>query len=66
MTVRGFGLVGVAALLTATANLLLRGGVLTFGEFSLSPGKMKHQFLTLGTQPMFVAGVLLYGLAAGG
>ena len=64
MTIRGLFLVGAAALLTAVANLLLRGGVLQFGEFSLSLDRMKGQLIALGTQPMFVSGVVFYGLAA--
>jgi len=64
MTVRGLLLVGCSALLTAMANLLLRGGILQFGEFSLALGRMKDQLVTLGMQPMFVAGVFFYGLAA--
>ena len=64
MTLRGFGLVAIAALLTALANLLLRGGVLRYGEFSLSPSRTLGQLGSLATQPMFVLGVVLYGLAA--
>ena len=64
MTQRGLLLVGLSALLTALANLLLRGGVLRFGEFSLSLGSLRRQLLALGTEPLFVSGVILYGLAA--
>lgn len=64
MTFRGALLVMLTALMTAGANLLLRGGILQFGEFSLSLTKMKEQIMTLGMQPMFVSGVILYGSAA--
>ena len=64
MTVRGLLLVGCSALLTAMANLLLRGGILQFGEFSLTLGRMKDQLVALCMQPMFIAGVFFYGLAA--
>ena len=64
MTMRGVYLVAISALLTAAANLLLRGGVLRFGEFSLAPDRIGQGFVGLGTQPMFMTGVVLYGLAA--
>jgi multidrug transporter EmrE-like cation transporter len=64
MTTRGLFLLLLSALLTAAANLLLRGGILQYGEFSLSLNKIKDQLIVLGTQPMFVSGVIFYGLAA--
>lgn len=64
MTFRGLLLVGIAALLTALANLLLRGGVLRFGEFSLSPDRITAGLVGLASQPVFMAGVVFYGLAA--
>ena len=64
MSVRGLLLVATSALLTALANLLLRGGLLQLGQFSLSADKLRPQLLALGSQPMFVGGVVLYGLAA--
>lgn len=64
MTLRGLLLVAVAAILTAVANLLLRGGVLGHGGLSLAPGKIGADLLALLTQPMFVSGVFFYGLAA--
>ena len=64
MTSRGLLLVGVSAVLTAVANLLLRGGVLGYGTFSLAPGKIVGGLLGLLSQPLFVAGVIFYGLAA--
>ena len=64
MTLQGSLLLLVTALLTAAANLLLRGGILQYGQFSLSVDKFKDQFMALGIQPMFLSGVILYGLAA--
>ena len=64
MTMRGLYLVAISALLTAAANLLLRGGVLRFGEFSLAPDRIRDGLIGLGMQPMFMTGVILYGLAA--
>lgn len=64
MTLRGLLLVGLTALVQSAANLLLRGGILRYGEFSLSLDRMGNQLVSLGTQPMFVSGVILYGLAA--
>lgn len=64
MSSRGLLLLVLSALLTAAANLLLRGGILQHGEFSLALDRVKDQLLSLGTQPSFLAGVFLYGLAA--
>ena len=64
MTLRGFYLIVFSAMLTAAANLLLRGGVLRYGEFSLTPDRIKNDLIHLGMEPLFVAGVILYGLAA--
>jgi len=64
VSARGLLLVATSALLTALANLLLRGGLLHLGQFSLSADKLRPQLLALGSQPMFVGGVVLYGLAA--
>ena len=64
MNLQGFLLLLLTAFLTAVANLLLRGGILKYGKFSLSLDSAKEQFVALGMQPMFLSGVLLYGLAA--
>ena len=64
MSTRGLLLVAFSAFLTALANLLLRGGLLRFGEFSLAADNLRGQLLALGSQPMFVAGLVFYGLAA--
>lgn len=64
MSVHGFYLVVFSAILTAAANLFLRGGVLRYGEFSIAPDRIKHDLLQLCMEPLFVSGVILYGLAA--
>ena len=64
MSFRGMILIGVAAVLTAVANLLLRGGVLRFGEFSLALDRLKDGLFGLAAQPLFVFGVIFYALAA--
>jgi drug/metabolite transporter (DMT)-like permease len=64
MTRRGLALLVISALCTVAANLLLRGGILLAGGFVLSLDRIKDQFLGLVRQPMFVAGFLLYGVAA--
>lgn len=64
MTIKGALLVLLTAVMTAAANLLLRGGILKFGSFSLSLSQMKSQIIGLGLQPMFMSGFTLYGAAA--
>ena len=64
MSLRGFYLVVFSAILTAAANLFLRGGVLRFGEFSLAPDRIRNDLIHLCMEPLFVTGVILYGLAA--
>ena len=64
MTIRGLSLVAGSAVLTAVANLSLRGGILRYGKFSLALDQLKDGLVGLGTQPLFVVGVLFYGLAA--
>jgi multidrug transporter EmrE-like cation transporter len=60
MTGQGWILIFVCAICTATSNLLLRKGIEMGGgfEFRWETG------LRLGAQPVFVLGVLLYGIAA--
>ena len=64
MTSRGLILLIASALCTVGANLLLRGGILRAGGFTLSLDRVKDQVLGLCRQPMFVVGVVLYGVAA--
>jgi len=64
LTLQGLTLVLVSAGCTAVANLMLRRGVLAAGAPSLAPANFKHGALALAHQPLFIAGVLLYGLAA--
>ena len=60
MTNTGLLLVVLSALFTVSANLLMRGGVLRAGGFSLSLASA----LSLCSQPLFLAGFILYGVAA--
>src|SRR3954469_12952108 len=60
MTGAGLLLVILSSLFTVSANLMMRGGVLRAGGFSLSLASA----LALGRQPLFVGGFLLYGIAA--
>ncbi len=64
MTIRGLVLVAASAVLTAVANLTLRGGVSRYGKFSLAPGSIVDGLAGLVAQPLFVCGVITYGLAA--
>lgn len=64
MSSQGLLLIGIAAVLTAVANLLLRGGVLAHGGLSLAPGRVLSDLLGLAMQPMFVSGFIFYGMAA--
>lgn len=60
MNLNGFLWVLASAGLTVLANLLLRGGVLRGGGF----GFTQQQLLRVAFQPLFLAGVVFYGLAA--
>lgn len=60
MTAGGLAWVLASALLTVAANLLLRAGVGRGGGFLFST----EQIVRVFTQPVFLAGVLFYGLAA--
>jgi multidrug transporter EmrE-like cation transporter len=64
MTTQGITLVLTSAGLTAAANLMMRRGVLNAGGLSLAPAQFRSSLLALAHQPLFVAGVVLYGLAA--
>jgi drug/metabolite transporter (DMT)-like permease len=64
MTGQGLALVLTSAGLTAAANLMMRRGVLNAGGLSLAPAQLKTSLVALAHQPLFVGGVLLYGLAA--
>ena len=61
MSLRGLLLVGLAAALTAIANLLLRGGLIRGGGLSFVRADVLGQALSLLGEPMFVAGVVFYG-----
>jgi len=60
MPVQATILLALSALLTASANLMLRHGLLEAGGFSFTLGGA----LRLLGQPWFVSGVVAYGLAA--
>ena len=64
MNQRAFLLVGLAAILTATANLLLRVGVVRAGGFNLELDRMWSEARALAAQPLFLVGFVCYGLAA--
>lgn len=64
MTSRSLVLLILGALCTVGASLLLRGGILRAGGFTSSLDRLKDQVLGLCRQPMFVVGVVLYGVAA--
>ena len=64
MSLRGIILVFVSAMLTVIANLLIRGGVLRTGEFSLSFDVLLEELIELGKEPIFVLGIIFYGSAA--
>jgi len=64
MTVDGLRLIVISALMTGAANLLLRAGLLKFGDFSLAAHQVVGSLLQLLFQPLFMLGVLFYGLAA--
>ena len=64
MTLHGLLLVGLAALFTIAANLMLRGGLIRVGGFGLSMENFFSDLLALLKEPLFVIGVVLYGLAA--
>ncbi len=64
MTSRGAILVATTAALTALANVMLRAGILRFGELSLTARGLMPTIVGLARQPLFVAGFILYGAAA--
>ena len=64
MSERGLLLVGLSALLTVASNLMLRGGVTRAGGFALSLASLISDLLRLARQPLFVAGLVLYAMAA--
>ena len=64
MSERGLLLVGLSALLTVASNLMLREGVTRAGGFGLSLEKLVGDLARLARQPLFVAGLALYAMAA--
>jgi multidrug transporter EmrE-like cation transporter len=64
MSARGLFLIFLAALMTAGGNLMMREGVARAGGLSLTLATFVGEMRSLLTQPLFVAGVLSYGLAS--
>jgi multidrug transporter EmrE-like cation transporter len=64
MSPQGLTLVVISSLCTVAANLLMRGGIIRAGGFTLSWTLFRNQITHLCRQPMFVTGVVLYGVAA--
>jgi|FLYL01.1.fsa_nt_gi multidrug transporter EmrE-like cation transporter len=64
MTPRGLWLVILSSLCTVVANLMMREGILRNGSFMLSLQTLRSQIFSLTRQPLFVLGVVFYGLAA--
>ena len=60
----GWSLVVLSACLQAAATLLLRAGVGRAGGLGGTLGTLPQAALRLAGQPLFVAGALLYALAA--
>ncbi|MGD9782168.1 MAG: SMR family transporter [Kiritimatiellia bacterium] len=56
--------IAACAVLTALANLLLRHGLLKSGGLALGSGSWLGGWAATLLQPAFLAGVVLYGLAA--
>jgi multidrug transporter EmrE-like cation transporter len=64
MSLQGILFVGIAALMTAAANLMMREGVVRAGGFALALHTLLRDLTHLARQPLFDIGVLLYGLAS--
>jgi multidrug transporter EmrE-like cation transporter len=64
MTPRGWWLVIFSSLCTVVANLLMRGGILRTGSFTLSLSSFLTQIFSLVRQPLFVLGAVFYAVAA--
>jgi multidrug transporter EmrE-like cation transporter len=63
MTSTGLILVAIAAVLSAASNIVLRLGVIRGGGFGTSERGVSADFLALAHQPLFVLGIVLYGVA---
>lgn len=64
MSTRGLILIFIAALMTASGNLMMREGVARAGGLSLTPATFLQEMRNLLAQPLFDTGVILYGLAS--
>lgn len=63
LTLQIFVLIVISALLTVAANLTMRYGLLKVGGFTLSGGAWEMA-LRLALQPVFVLGIICYGIAS--
>jgi multidrug transporter EmrE-like cation transporter len=64
MTTSGLYLVILSAVLTVTANILLRIGVIRAGGLGGNSSELLNSLFRLISQPCFDVGFLLYGLAS--
>ncbi|BAY66040.1 putative small multidrug resistance transmembrane protein [Calothrix brevissima NIES-22] len=64
MTTNGLYLVILSAVLTVTANILLRIGVVRAGGLGGNADELLNSLLRLVSQPLFDIGFILYGLAS--
>jgi multidrug transporter EmrE-like cation transporter len=64
MTLQGFLWIVGAALTTVSSNVILRMGVLRAGGFGVSGKGLAADLLALASQPLFLLGMFLYGVAA--
>ena len=64
MTLTGWLLVLLSAGLQVAGTLLLRSGIDKAGGFAERLADVPHGLLRLASQPIFVAGFILYGVAA--
>ena len=64
MSTLGLILILVTACCTAVGNLMMRRGVLHSAVFSAAGVPFAQRLLALAREPIFVIGVVLYGVAA--
>jgi multidrug transporter EmrE-like cation transporter len=64
MTLRGFSLTLLCALMTMVSNLMIRAGVDRAGGFPARISEVPAALLNLAHQPIFDIGFILYGLTA--
>jgi len=64
MSLRGLVLVFLVAFVQVAGNLLLRAGVVRAGGLMLSAETFVRDLLRLAVEPIFLLGVLFYGLSS--